>query len=243
MHCGFALTLASVALQGVVQSVSDGIDGRVDGKRKGRVCSRDVLHCQTAAVAKLVTKQPVPASTVRLALLRTHKLIETRYLDDGLSNPHHSSNTLNSFLPGEILVQGPTVVSYPHLFGHIHSDCRNNNSLHDDLGGQDDDDVHSLLFNLCKNLAIIALRVDTFGVCETNLCVGDPLPEKISSVDAKVIVAVQEGHPAPLEVLQDLNNDFYHVFVGMHCPQKGGIDLLLGQHRARGSIADLPTQS
>lgn len=221
--------------------MSDGIHSGVNRERERRVRGGDFLSTQVTAFAKLITEHLLfTVSALVLAFGRKDKLVETRYGHNRLRHPDHGSDAPDSFLLGEVLVQWPAVIGDPHPIGDVESDGWVDQSLDDHFWGEHDDDADLLQLDLLERSGEVRQHVEILGVRQADLCVLDPLDEEVPPVDAKVIIAVEERGPAPVEVLQNANNYVDDFFVGMHRSQEGGKILVTWKDGTRSPIADLP---
>lgn len=77
--------------------------------------------------------------------------------------------------------------------------------------------MYFLFMDLFEKLGEVGLLVQTFGVGEADVRLFNHINEYFQSVNAKIIVAVEESHPAPLEVFDDTNDYLYDVCVWVDC--------------------------
>lgn len=197
--------------------MSDGVHCRVNGKGEGRVRGCDFLGGQVAAFADLITEPLLffPLA-VTPAFGRPDEVVEPRYGHDRLGHPDHGPDAPDSFLLGEVLVQGPAIIGDPHLVGDVEFDGRVDKSLHDHLGREHDDDVDLLRLDLLEGPGEVRQHAQILGVGQADVGALDPLDEEVPPVDAKVVVAVEESGPLPVKVPQDANDHVDDLFVGVH---------------------------
>lgn len=222
--------------------MSDGVHSSVYRKGERGVCAGNFLGAQVTTFADLITKRLFSLFAPLLAFGRKDEIVKTRYGHDRLRHPDHSSDASDSFLLGEVLVEWPAIIGDPHLVGDVEFDRRVDKSLDYHFRGKDDDDVDLLHLDLLEGLCEVRQHVQILGVRQANIGALDLLDEEVPRVDAKVVIAVEESDPAPVEVLQNANNHVDDHFVGMHRSQERGEILFTWKDGTSSPIADLPTE-